>query len=466
MTLWIAAGFLAWAACAGLLLAVARATRPSAPEVLASALPALLLLALTGRALFAGLAGGALLAALALADATKRRVLGEPLVFSDWRLLPGLWRHPRLYLPFAGLTRLGLGFAGAASLAALVLWHEPEAALTLRSFAMVGVILGATLLRQPLPAWRARLTGDAEQDTARLGTLGAAFTMAAVARGERSARRMALAAPAPLRVAEPAPHVVLVQAESFADPRGVVPDARAMPALDALRAEALGWGHFAAPAHGANTLRAEFGVLTGIAEPALGLDRFHPYAHWARESMPSLPRALMAAGYDTAALHPFDARFFGRHRALPALGFRRFLAARAFAGAAQARGHVSDAALAARAVAMLREARQPMALLLITVAAHGPWRGGAREWAGCMADAEALLAALREAAPALGRPLLLAHWSDHAPALEGLATGAAPAAISAEPAWLLWRSDRRGGLVPPRPADAPALHAAIRAALG
>jgi hypothetical protein len=455
MTLWLAGGFLAWAACAGLLLAVARATRPSAPEVLASALPALLLLALTGRALFAGLAGGALLAALALADATKRRVLGEPLVFSDWRLLPGVRRHPELYLPFAGLTRIRLGLAVALVLGAALLWVEPEAGLTLRSLAMAGVIIGATLLRQPLPAWRERLTGDAEQDTARLGTLGAAFVMAAVARSERPARRMALPAPAPLRVAEPAPHVVLVQAESFADPRGVVPGAPAMPALDALRAEALGWGRFAAPAHGANTLRAEFGVLTGIAEEALGLDRFHPYAHWARESMPSLPRALAQAGYATAALHPFDARFFGRHHALPALGFQRFLAERAFAGAARARGHVSDAALAARAVAMLREARQPMALLLITVAAHGPWRCGAAEWAGCMAEADALLDALRAAAPVLDRPLLLAHWSDHAPALEGLAVA---------PAWLLWRSDRRGE-APPREADPAALHGAIRAAL-
>jgi hypothetical protein len=456
MTLWLAGGFLAWAAAAGLLLAVARAERPSAPEVLASALPALLLLALTGRVLFAGLAGAALLAALALADHTKRRVLGEPLVFSDWRLLPGLRRHPQLYLPFAGLGRVRLGLAGGLALAALLLSVEPEAGLTLRSVAMAGVIVAATLLRQPLPSWRKRLSGDATTDTARLGTLGAAFVMAAVARDERGARRMAFAAPPVLRVGEPAPHVVLVQAESFGDPRGVVPGAPPMPALDALRAEALGWGRFAAPAFGANTLRAEFGVLTGIPEAALGLDRFHPYAHWARESMPSLPRALTAAGYATAALHPFDPRFFGRHRALPALGFQRFLGEGAFRDAPRARGLVTDAALAARAVAMLREAPQPLALLLITVAAHGPWPRGAEEWAACMADGEALLAALRDAAPGLGRPLMLAHWSDHAPALEGLAV---------EAPWLLWRSDRRGAAAPSE-ADPPALHAAIRAALG
>ena len=61
-----------------------------------------LLLAATARPVLAGAIVLALCLALAVADAAKRRVLDEPVVFSDAGLLPGVVRHPQLYLPFVG----------------------------------------------------------------------------------------------------------------------------------------------------------------------------------------------------------------------------------------------------------------------------------------------------------------------------------------------------------------------------
>ena len=111
---------------------------------------------------------------------------------------------------------------------------------------------------------------------------------------------------------------------------------------DALGRAALARGPLDGPGFGANTMRTEFAVLTGLGDEALGLDRLNPYFRFARSPVASLAWALRGAGYATACLHPFDARFFGRDRALPALGFHRFDAAPAFVDAPRDAGLVTD----------------------------------------------------------------------------------------------------------------------------
>ncbi|MBW8271478.1 LTA synthase family protein [Caldovatus aquaticus] len=444
------------AAGAGLRQPPARLATDLAPAALLWAL----LLAATARPVLAGCVVFSLALALALADTAKRRVLGEPVVFSDVALLSGVVRHPGLYLPFAGPARL----AGAAALLLLApplawLAEPPLAALAPGGRALLAAaalgLAWPSLLRPPsLP-----LTGDPAADAAALGPCAALARQRAVARAERPARRARLAAP-PLPLRAPAPHLVLVQAESFCDPRRLCGAAGALPRWEALRAAALQHGRFAAPAFGANTMRAEFGVLTGLPEAALGLDRFHPYFRFARVPLPSLASALGAAGYATACLHPFDRRFFGRHRALPALGFQRFLDARAFAGAPRVGAHVADAALGARVIAELRAAATPLFLFVITMQAHGPWPGPdpLDAWLAHLRDTDAMLGAIADAARGLDRPLLLAAYGDHLPAVpqrprDGLATD-----------YLLWRSDRPGPGAR-RDLDPAGLHAALRAAL-
>ena len=77
------------------------------------------------------------------------------------------------------------------------------------------------------------------------------------------------------------------------------------------------------PGWGANTMRTEFAVLTGIPESALGYDRFNPYYGLARVPIESHVWRLRRAGYRTICLHPFDRRFFRRDLAMPALGFEQ-----------------------------------------------------------------------------------------------------------------------------------------------
>src|SRR5271170_3290639 len=86
-----------------------------------------LVVAATARPVLSGIAVLALAAGLFLADRTKREALREPVVFSDMDEFFQLFRHPQLYLPFAG-TGLVIGGALAAfgAFAALFL-IEPTA---------------------------------------------------------------------------------------------------------------------------------------------------------------------------------------------------------------------------------------------------------------------------------------------------------------------------------------------------
>src|SRR5260370_3809698 len=85
------------------------------------------------------------------------------------------------------------------------------------------------------------------------------------------------------------------------------------------------FGRLDVPGWGANTMRAEFAVLTGIPESELGYDRFNPYHAFARAPIASLVWRLRNQGYRTVCLHPFDRSFFRRDLTLPALGFETFL---------------------------------------------------------------------------------------------------------------------------------------------
>ncbi|MBE9604416.1 LTA synthase family protein [Acetobacteraceae bacterium H6797] len=403
-----------------------------------------LLLGLTDRPLFSGLLVAAPLIGIAVADLTKRAVLGEPVVFADAALLPLVLRHPGLYLPFAGTGRVlaALGLGALLLLAFALL--EPGAGLGWWRWALIaaGLLALAGPLRVPPCGLRGAIAREAAADSARFGLLATLALHRRVAREEREARRAAFPAEPPaFTPAPPLPHVVLIQAESFWDPRRDLPDAPALPHWDRLQREAVAHGRLAVPGFGANTMRAEAAVLTGIDEPALGLDRFNPFFRFLAPGLRSLPRSLAAAGYRALAVHPFDAGFFGRDKVFPAIGFTRFDALESFAEAPRRGAHVADAALGEKVLAMLAEAPTPGFVFAITMQAHGPWHGAdpLAEWAGHIRDTDAMLGALAEAASVLDRPLLIAVYGDHLPALPQTARLA-----DQRTDWLLWRSDRPG----------------------
>jgi len=281
------------------------------------------------------------------------------------------------------------------------------------------------------------------------------------------------------RVAEPAPHLVLVQAESFCDIRrhlgGAVP-ADVLSGLDGLREAGCG-GRFLVPTHGAYTMRTEFAVLTGRGPGTLGTDAFNPYFTAARQPVASLAWSLRAAGYRARCLHPFHATFFRRHQVMPHLGFEAFESLEDFAGAERSGPYVADAALGRRIRDRLATSDGPAFVFAVTIEAHGPWTadrfrgcGGARPAANDplsiylwhLRHMDALFTGLARDLARLPRPVLLCGYGDHVAGLPGV--GGPGIADPTATEWFLW--DSRGDGAPQRTLRPEELSGVLLAALG
>jgi hypothetical protein len=410
-----------------------------------------LVLALSARPVFAGVTVLALLAALGLADAAKRAALLEPVVFVDMSELIEVFRHPGLYLPFAGTGRVVGGAVAIVGAFAAVLVVEPAAYAPMiwPSVVFVGgvVTVSALAARPPLldaahvMLRQMAFSGEPIADAVTLGPLAMLFAYGIMARAERPRRRAAAPAPAILkRPSAHGPALIMVQGESFFDARRLHPriPRALLPAWDACCRSSIEFGRLEVSAWGANTTRSEFAALTGLSDEALGFDRFNAYHAFARVPIGSLAWRLREQGYRTICLHPFDRRFYGRDRVMPNLGFDAFLGEEAFAGAQRMGPYVADVEIARVAAELLREEGPALFLFAITVANHGPWfphdpRGAGphpapelpalpdesalRCFLNGLKDADRMLDLLMKALEADGPGGVLAFYGDHLPSL-------------------------------------------------
>jgi hypothetical protein len=373
-------------------VAAARSARP--PALLLDLLPVLLggslLLTATGRPIFTGVVLASLGAGFALADRTKREALREPVVFSEMSELPHVFTHPQLYLPFAGPALVIGGAAAAIALSIALLSFEPglwqpDPLLVLTYGALV--ITGVWWMsREPaLGAAAAMLrelgvTGEPFSDAAALGPFAMVLVYGVIARAEREARRARHAPPSQPalgrgREATEAVPLILVQCESFFDARRLSPlvPEDLLPGYDRCCESGATFGRLDVPGWGANTMRAEFAVLTGIPESDLGYDRFNPYHAFARAPVASLVWRLRNQGYRTVCLHPFDRTFFRRDLTLPALGFESFLGIESLGGSRRP-PYYSDPELAHHVLQVLRDEGPRVFIFAITMGNHGPWQ--------------------------------------------------------------------------------------------
>jgi Sulfatase len=352
------------------------------PVILAAGL----LLAASGRPLLSGVVVLTLGGGLALADWTKRQALREPVVFSDMSELEHIFTHPHLYLPFAGpalvvggaLAAIGAGIGLVVSHPAL--WQLSPATIVISL--LIVCAAGWLLSREPALSIaaaglrRLKPTDDPLADAARLGPFAVLLVYGVIARAERARRRAPfreLPMPA-VKNGESAAPVVIVQCESFFDARRISPRVprNLLPGFDACLRCGATYGRLDTAAWGANTMRAEFAVLTGIAEEQLGYDRFNPYHAFARAPIASLASRLRAEGYRTLCLHPFDRRFFRRDLTMPALGFDAFLC-RETLGGSRRPPYRSDPDLARQVVNVLDAEGPRTFIFVITMGNHGPW---------------------------------------------------------------------------------------------
>lgn len=345
-----------------------------------------LVLAASARPFLAGLLTLAAGAGWARADRDKRRVLCEPIVFTDVFQSLDILRHPHLALPFphkwpvalAALVTLG-ALAGLVALEP-VAWHGHGWLLPLAIIAGYALWrLARTALPHLYAGLRRRLSGDPARDGAVHGALATLMLYGLFAAHERPQRRACATAVAQVPMRRPMPQrpILLVQNESFFDARrlhaALLPEG--LPAWDRACREARQHGLFGVPSWGANTVRTECAVLTGMDETRLGFDRFNPYHQMIRQPWPTWISALRRQGYYTVCLHPFDRRFYARDQVMSHLGFDTFLGDEDFADVERINGYVTDAAATRRMLQLLDDHGDRLLLFVITMENHGPWRG-------------------------------------------------------------------------------------------
>ncbi|WP_420140825.1 LTA synthase family protein [Sphingomonas sp.] len=409
----------------------------------------------TARPILAGLGVMSLGIGLGVADRVKRAILGEPVVFSDRAELFEVVRHPRLYLAFVGTGRMvGGALVSLALVAALVRAEPPLWGMGLGTavlLALAALAIGRACF--VVPTWRpiaARLSRyyaslapsrEPVSDARRFGLLGACLIHAMLARVERLARQSAAQARAWPDIPADAGPIVLIQGESFVDAARLHPDlAEHLPHFAALRREGVAHGRLAVPCWGANTIRSELAMLTGLGTGNIGLDRFNPYERFARVPLPSLAAQARRAGYTTICIHPYNADFYYRDRVMPLLGFDQFVGIEGFAGAARAGPYVSDVAVAEEAARLIRAHGPKILLFAITMENHGPWdaehddiapadlpadwralpdAAAAGRWLRHLRSTDAMIPILRDAIEAQGRDGWLLFYGDHQPSLTG-----------------------------------------------
>ena len=169
------------------------------------------------------------------------------------------------------------------------------------------------------------------------------------------------------------PNIFLVQAESFCDPRlySVAMPQELLRHYDNASSNGMST-RLKVTAYGAYTMRTEYSVLSGIGADSLGTDAFHPYLSAARYPTWSIARFLHSLGYHTVCIHPYYSHFFLRHKAIPNLGFDKFITLENFSWQDKFGPYVSDKSVAKAMLDLLQEQR-PLFCFAITMENHGPW---------------------------------------------------------------------------------------------
>jgi len=401
----------------------------------------------------------------------KYQSLREPFVYPDFIFFSDTLKHPRLYLPFLG-WKLPLAAAsgyGLALWAGLTFETAMDANVPAQQFwalLMVLALSGLTLARACTRRLPPAALFDAICDVQRLGLIAALCQYAVAERADTNAiRASAPFARTPPPVQQTLADLIVIQSESFFDPRRIYPQIRPelLAHYDLLRAEAVQHGPLEVGAWGANTIRTEFAFLSGLPPEALGVHRFHPYRKLARQGVPTLASYLQRQGYRCICVHPYHGSFYDRDKVLPKLGFDEFIDIREFAGARREGPYVGDLAVAGYVKTLLaQESSQPLYIHVITMENHGPlhWEHVKQEDAravlsapippGCddlvayarhLRNADAMFGELRETLLERERPGSLCIFGDHVPImLEVYRALGEPDGITD---YLIWRSDRR-----------------------
>lgn len=424
-----------------------------------------------------------------LVSNAKYRALREPFIYPDFEYFVDAIRHPRLYLPFFGALNtlvagggygialwVGLALEGSMTAGAgiwLALYGQAQQAhlfdpvaplmpfyLHTAALAVSGLLLASCAGRHCRPIYQA------SDDLRSFGLVAALWTYAHAER--QSPHELHKLAPfagleAPQGLPALAPDLLVVQSESFFDARRYYSELKpeVLKNFDLIKSESVQHGSLIVAAWGANTVRTEFGFLSGMSGKALGVHQYNPYRFLARKGFPTLASYLKGLGYRTICVHPYHRSFYRRNVVLPRMGFDEFIGIEAFDDVTRDGPYVGDRALAEKVAGMLpRENDAPVYIHVITMENHGPlhWETVSdldrREllqrqlpddcddlvtYARHLRNADVMFGMLRDALKRRERPSSLCIYGDHVPIMPGVYRKLGAPAGNSD--YLLWHSE-------------------------
>ncbi|MBU9401232.1 LTA synthase family protein [Burkholderia multivorans] len=399
-----------------------------------------LLFAVARRPIFAAFVAAALVGLIAAVSNAKYESLREPFVFSDLSLFSQLFSHPRLYLPYLSVGKAISIVGGVVFMLAGFIAEQPVKSYSLLTALALSLIIFAVCrliaARMPLT-----LTPSSDQATYGCFAVFIAYLLNGLRPGTFAAFRHVVATgPFVAPASRGGPDVIMIQSESFFDVRRISDaiDPSILSNFTRAQREAEYHGELVVPAWGANTMRTEFAVLTGVRPESLKYARFYPYA-FVRRACASLASWFGKAGYDTVAIHPYYADFFGRNRAFPLLGFESFLDIEHFASARREGQYIADSAVAdAIFGAIDAPGGRPRFIFAMTMENHGPLHlervlpGESASWHSLgdgdswheltaylrhIANADAMIGSMLERLRKRERETVVCFYGDHVPAM-------------------------------------------------
>ena len=170
------------------------------------------------------------------------------------------------------------------------------------------------------------------------------------------------------------PNIVVIMDEAFSD-LSVWGDFETsedvMPFFKQMQEQAVG-GEVYVSVKGGNTANTEFEFLTGDTMGFLPAGSV-PYQQYVNGETPALPWYLKSLGYETTAIHPYNASGWDRDEVYEDFGFDTFLSIQDFVNPHKMRGYISDRAAFAKIQELFeeKEKEERQFIFEVTMQNHG-----------------------------------------------------------------------------------------------
>ena len=174
------------------------------------------------------------------------------------------------------------------------------------------------------------------------------------------------------------PNIIVIMDEAFSDPailgnftvnQDYMPFVHSL--LDGAENTVSGWLNVSVL--GGNTANTEFEYLTGNTMAFLPQGSI-PYQQYIKGETPSLASHLAGLGYQTVAMHPYNASGWDRDTVYPAMGFSEMYFLPDFDNAAKVRNYVSDQSDFEKIVAIYEnKGDNPLFLFNVTMQNHSSY---------------------------------------------------------------------------------------------